>query len=217
MLYEFFEQLQLETKEDREALFSIPIIQNALSGEIDIDQYLAFLKEAYHHVKHTVPLLMACENYTSNDYQWLKEGMAHYIQDEMGHEEWILNDIKAAGGKPDEIRHSNPSMFTEFMVADAYYQIHQSNPIGFLGMVFVLEGTSIAIATNAAEAMQKSLQLPNEAFTYLTSHGSLDLTHIEFFKSLVNQLTKEEDQKVVIQCAKKFYFLYGSIFRNLPA
>jgi hypothetical protein len=84
-------------------------------------------------------------------------------------------------------------------------------------MVFVLEGTSIAIATNAAEAMQKSLQLPNEAFTYLTSHGSLDLTHIEFFKSLVNQLTKEEDQKVVIQCSKKFYFLYGSIFRNLPA
>ena len=37
----FFELLQLETKEDREALFSIPIIQNALSGEIDIDQYLA--------------------------------------------------------------------------------------------------------------------------------------------------------------------------------
>jgi len=59
--------------------------------------------------------------------------------------------------------------------------------------------------------------LPNEAFTYLTSHGSLDLTHIEFFKSLVNQLTKEEDQKLVFQCAKKFYFLYGNIFRNLPA
>ena len=196
----FFDQLQIETNQDRDALFSIPIIQDALRGEIRLNQYLAFLKEAYHHVKHTVPLLMACENHTSNDYQWLKEGMAHYIEDEMGHEEWILNDIKAAGGAP-----------------DAYYQIHQSNPIGFLGMVFVLEGTSIAIATNAAAAMQKSLQLPNEAFTYLTSHGSLDLTHIEFFKSLVNQLTKEEDQKIVIQSAKKFYFLYGNIFRHLPA
>ena len=213
----FFDQLQIETNQDRDALFSIPIIQDALRGEIRLNQYLAFLKEAYHHVKHTVPLLMASENHTSNDYQWLKEGMAHYIEDEMGHEEWILNDIKAAGGAPEEIRYSDPSIPTELMVADAYYQIHQSNPIGFLGMVFVLEGTSIAIATNAAAAMQKSLQLPNEAFTYLTSHGSLDLTHIEFFKSLVNQLTKEEDQKIVIQSAKKFYFLYGNIFRHLPA
>jgi len=213
----FFDQLQIETNQDREALFSIPIIQYALKGEITRHQYLAFLKEAYHHVKHTVPLLRACESQASHDYEWLKKGMAHYIEDEMGHEEWILSDIKAAGGMSEEVRHSEPSLAAELMVADAYYQIHQINPIGFLGMVFVLEGTSIAIATNAAEAMQKSLQLPNEAFTYLTSHGSLDLTHIEFFKSLVNQLTKEEDQKLVIQCAKKFYFLYGNIFRNLPA
>jgi pyrroloquinoline quinone (PQQ) biosynthesis protein C len=178
---------------------------------------LAFLKEAYHHVKYTVSLLTACKNEISCDYPWLKEAMSHYIEDEMGHEEWILNDIKAAGGKHEEIRHSEPSIFTELMVADAYYQIYQRNPIGFLGMVFVLEGTSIAIATNAATAMQKSLQLPNEAFTYMTSHGSLDLTHVEFFKSLVNQFTKEEDQKIVIDCAKKFYFLYGNIFKHLPA
>jgi len=178
---------------------------------------LAFLKEAYHHVKHTVPLLTACKNQTSIDYPWLKEAMAEYIEDEMGHEEWILNDIKAAGGKFNEVRHSEPIIFTELMVADAYHQIYQKNPIGFLGMVFVLEGTSIAIATNAASAMQKSLQLPNEAFTYLNSHGSLDLTHVEFFKTLVNQFTKEEDQKIVIDCAKKFYFLYGNIFKHLPA
>lgn len=213
----FFNQLEAETQQDREALFSIPIIQDALRGEIKLHQYLAFLKEAYHHVKHTVPLLTACKNQTSIDYPWLKEAMAEYIEDEMGHEEWILNDIKAAGGGSEKVRHSEPSIFTELMVADAYYQIYQKNPIGFLGMVFVLEGTSIAIATNAASAMQKSLQLPNEAFTYLNSHGSLDLTHVEFFKSLVNQFTKEEDQKIVIDCAKKFYFLYGNIFKHLPA
>jgi pyrroloquinoline quinone (PQQ) biosynthesis protein C len=212
----FFNQLEIATNKDREALFSIPIIQDALRGQIKLNQYLAFLKEAYHHVKHTVSLLTACKNQTSYDYPWLKEALTHYIEDEMGHEEWILNDIKSAGGKSEDVRHSEPSIFTELMVADAYYQIYQKNPIGFLGMVFVLEGTSIAIATNAAEEMQKSLQLSNEAFTYLTSHGSLDLTHVEFFKSLVNQFTKEEDKKIMIECAKKFYFLYGNIFKHLP-
>jgi pyrroloquinoline quinone (PQQ) biosynthesis protein C len=213
----FFNQLEIATNKDREALFSIPIIQDALRGQIKLNQYLAFLKEAYHHVKHTVSLLTACKNQTSYDYPWLKEALTHYIEDEMGHEEWILNDIKSAGGKSEDVRHSEPSIFTELMVADAYYQIYQKNPIGFLGMVFVLEGTSIAIATNAAEEMQKSLQLSNEAFTYLSSHGSLDLTHVEFFKSLVNQFTKEEDKKIMIECAKKFYFLYGNIFKHLPA
>jgi pyrroloquinoline quinone (PQQ) biosynthesis protein C len=213
----FFNQLEIATNKDREALFSIPIIQDALRGQIKLNQYLAFLKEAYHHVKHTVSLLTACKNQTSYDYPWLKEALTHYIEDEMGHEEWILNDIKSAGGKSEDVRHSEPSIFTELMVADAYYQIYQKNPIGFLGMVFVLEGTSIAIATNAAEEMQKSLQLSNEAFTYLTSHGSLDLTHVEFFKSLVNQFTKGEDKKIMIECAKKFYFLYGNIFKHLPA
>ena len=75
----FFNQLEVETKQDREALFSIPIIQDALRGEIKLHQYLAFLKEAYHHVKHTVPLLTACKNQTSIDYPWLKEAMAEYI------------------------------------------------------------------------------------------------------------------------------------------
>ena len=212
----FYDELQIKTQDAREALFAIPIIQNALQGRITKTQYLAFLKEAFHHVKHTVPLLKACEAKVSDEYTWLKEGMHHYIEDETGHEEWILNDIHHAGGNKENIRQSSPHITTELMVADAYYQIYQSNPVGFLGMVFVLEGTSIAIATHAAEAMQKSLKLPEEAFTYLTSHGSLDLTHIEFFKTLVNQFTKKEDQLVVIDCANKFYSLYGNIFKHLP-
>jgi pyrroloquinoline quinone (PQQ) biosynthesis protein C len=163
-----------------------------------------------------VALLKACGDKASIDQAWLKDAMAHYVEDETGHEGWILNDIEAAGGNAEKIRLSEPQLATELMVADAYHQIYQKNPIGFLGMVYVLEGTSIAIATNAAKAMQNSLKLPNEAFTYLTSHGSLDLTHIEFFKSLVERISSKRDQETVISCAKKFYLLYGNIFKSLP-
>ena len=34
----FFNQLEAETKQDREALFSIPIIQDALRGDIKLNQ-----------------------------------------------------------------------------------------------------------------------------------------------------------------------------------
>ena len=38
-------------------LLGTPIIQGCLRGEVSLPSYLAFLREAYHHVRHTVPLL----------------------------------------------------------------------------------------------------------------------------------------------------------------
>ena len=60
----FFEELQTRTAAAREALLSIDIIQDALHGRIDRAEYVAFLSQAYHHVKHTAPLLMASASST---------------------------------------------------------------------------------------------------------------------------------------------------------
>jgi pyrroloquinoline quinone (PQQ) biosynthesis protein C len=64
--------------------------------------------------------------------------------------------------------------------------------------------------------MQHNLALPDAAFTYLTSHGSLDVSHMEFYANLVNRLEREQDRRTVIHAAKVFYKLYGDIFRALP-
>lgn len=213
----FFTQLQTSTETERQVLFSAPIIQSALKGEIIKEQYLAFLTQAYHHVKHTVPLLMACGSRLPDHHNWLRTAIAEYIEEELGHEEWILNDIAACGGDAEKVRYSAPHVTTEMMVAYAYHQIDRGNPVGFFGMVHVLEGTSIAIATNAAGSIKESLDLPPNAFSYLNSHGSLDLEHVKFFESLMDQVKNPDDQATIIHCAKSFYKLYGDIFRSLPS
>jgi hypothetical protein len=83
-------------------------------------------------------------------------------------------------------------------------------------MVQVLEGTSIAIATAAAEAIRASLSLPPHAFTYLTTHGSLDVAHVQFFERLMDKITEPQDQQAIVDSARAFYRLYGDIFRSLP-
>jgi len=83
-------------------------------------------------------------------------------------------------------------------------------------MVHVLEGTSTAIATTAADAIGTNLGLPETAFTYLTSHGNLDVEHVKFFARLMNQVEDGADQQAVIHCARAVYRLYGDIFRALP-
>ena len=82
-------------------------------------------------------------------------------------------------------------------------------------MVLVLEGTSVQLATQAAEAIQKSTGLPNEAFSYLTSHGSLDIEHVSFFEKLMNKIDNPQDQEAVVHCARIMYKLYGDIFRGI--
>ena len=101
------------------------------------------------------------------------------------------------------------------MVAYAYDMVYRVNPVGFLGMVLVLEGTSTAMATQAGKALQKSLGLGEKAFTYLASHGALDVGHTAFYESLVNRIEDAEDQQTLIASARMFYKLYGDIFRDL--
>jgi len=102
------------------------------------------------------------------------------------------------------------------MIAYVYDTIARRNPVGFFGMVHVLEGTSTALATNAAQVIRTALDLPPEAFTYLTSHGALDQEHVRFFAGLMDRLQDPDDQAAVTHAANLVYRLYGDIFRGLP-
>ncbi|RZI89676.1 MAG: biliverdin-producing heme oxygenase, partial [Variovorax sp.] len=163
----FYQQLVEQTADTRMGLLGTPIIQGCLRGEVSLSSYLAFLREAYHHVRHTVPLLHACKAALPESNLWLRGPLDEYIEEEQGHDEWILNDIRAAGGDDAAVRNGPPGHATEVMVAYAYDTIARRNPLGFFGMVHVLEGTSVSLALLAADQIQKPLQLPDAAFSYL--------------------------------------------------
>ena len=212
----FFHTLQDRTAAERDHLLTAPVLQLAVEGQLALETYIAFLTQAYHHVKHTVPLLMACGARLPERLEWLRSAIAEYIEEELGHQEWILNDLAACGADPEAVRYGQPALPTELMVAYVYDRIARHNPVSFFGMVNVLEGTSVALATRAATAIRGSLELPSAAFSYLNSHGSLDLEHMRFFEDLMNRLDADEDREAVVHTARVVYRLYGDMFRSLP-
>jgi len=218
----FYQQLLEATKTERDSLMRLPLITQGATGNISLETYIAFLTQAYHHVKHTTPLLMTCGGRLGAEYEWLRTAIGEYIEEEMGHQEWVLNDIQACGADKEAVRNSQSpetaaSQATELMVAYAYDMINRVNPVGFFGMVLVLEGTSTAVATQAGEQIMRQLNLPKTAFTYLMSHGSLDISHVAFYESLMNKIINPDDQAIVIHAAKNFYKLYGDIFKDIEA
>jgi pyrroloquinoline quinone (PQQ) biosynthesis protein C len=212
----FFSRLTAATRSDRESLVAIPVIQDCLGGRVSLPSYAAFLEQAYHHVRHTVPLLRLCRARLPERLAWMRTDLDEYIAEEDGHDQWILHDLSTCGTDPREVAAGRPGFATEVMVAYAYDTIERRNPLGFLGMVHVLEGTSVALALQAAERIQQCLKLPDEAFSYLRSHGILDRQHTAHFAALMDRIEDPLDQAAIIHAVAMFYRLYGNLFRSLP-
>jgi hypothetical protein len=83
----FYDQLAAETAAQRDYLLTAPAIERTMSGGITPQLYQAFLSQAYHHVRHTVPLLMAVGSRLRSDQEWLRGEIVHYVEAGYGHEQ----------------------------------------------------------------------------------------------------------------------------------
>jgi pyrroloquinoline quinone (PQQ) biosynthesis protein C len=211
----FYDELIARTSAEREGFQEIPIIRRTLGGgAVTREMYADFLAQAYHHVKHTFPLLaLAASRTTDVSYQ---AALLSYMNEERGHDEWILDDIRAIGGDAEGVREGRPGAACEVMVAYSYFAIERVSPFALLGSVHVLEGMSVAFAQGAASAIQAALGVGAEqGFGYLRSHGALDVDHVAFFRRLVDEIADTKTREIVVHSSKMFYKLYGDIFREL--
>jgi pyrroloquinoline quinone (PQQ) biosynthesis protein C len=213
---QFYEQLLAETEQNRNYLLQAPVIEDVMNRKFTMETYVAFLNQAYHHVKHTIPLLMAAGAKLSDDREWLRKVVADYIDEEIGHEQWILNDIESCGYNREEYRLGAAPFASEIMVAYLYDYVTRKNPVGIFGMVLVLEGTSADLAPAVAGIVKDELSLSDEATTYLVSHGELDQDHIQFFEKAMNKIIDADDRKAISEVANAVYRLYGNVYRSIP-
>lgn len=221
----FYKRLLQETAHEQAKFQEIPVIRDAIAGKVGLPLYLRYLEQAYHHVRHTCPLMGAALARCGQNDRRYREALLEYIEEERGHEDWILEDIRVLGGDADGVALGDGNEATRVMVGYAYYAIERISPYALLGMVHVLEGMSVALADKAAAGISQSIDpavtpatdsdAPSDGFSYLRSHGSLDQDHVRFFENLVNQLPDRETEDIVIDTARIIYRLFGEVFRSL--
>lgn len=209
-----YERLMAETRREREAFLAIPLVQHAVTAGASKEMYLSFLAEAYHHVKHTFPLLALTASLTKDAHY--RKVLADYMEEEFGHEDWILDDIRKMGGDAKAVAAAKPRLPCRVMVAHTYYSIQWESPYAMLGMVHVLEGLSVLLADKLANVLQSKLAAPSGGgFSYLRTHGSLDIEHTRMFASLIDSITDASTVDIVIEHTRLMYHLYGAIFDDL--
>lgn len=212
-----YQTLIEETAGARQQFTELALIQEVLQHGASKALYLDFLGQAYHHVKNTAPLLgLAASRCAAADFLY-QSALFEYLEEERGHELWILEDIQALGGDAETVSREKPRLPCKVMIGHAYYLVDRVSPYGLLGMVHVLEGMAVALASKAVSALRTSISSTAvDGFKYLTTHSDLDVHHTEFFENLINRI-EPAHLPLVIETATDFYKLYGDIFRDLES
>jgi pyrroloquinoline quinone (PQQ) biosynthesis protein C len=207
-------RLLTATHGEQQAFLQIPLVRRAVREGASRETYLAFLGQAYHHVKHTFPLLALADTLTTDTRY--RKALAEYMSEELRHEERILSDIRAMGGDAEEVRASMPRLPCRILVGQAYYAIQWESPYTMLGMVHVLEGLSVLLAEKLATTLKHRFGASSEdGFSYLGSHGALDIEHTGMLADLLDGFEDPQIIEIVIEHVRIMYALYGAIFVDL--
>jgi len=211
------ERLDYETAVHRMALYSVPQIVEAMQGKLTFKTYLTFLEQTYHYVKHMVPLLIAMKEGVRKKDSWIIPYIDKYIKEETGEENWILENITAMGGDENKIKISKPLESVELFNSYNYDCVRSSNPLSFLGVIFMLENASKNLAAEGTKAIKNSLGVKDSGITYLEAHTKIEKNLEEqFLYKTFKAIHKKPDQDFIIETAQKGFLLFADIMRSIP-
>lgn len=211
----FFDRLVTDTAAERAALDRIAQIGAAVRGELPLAIYRAYLCEAYHHFKHAAPLMTLALANLKPAQKWLRDVLVEYIAEQSGHEQWILDDIRSAGGDPHATLTSTPRPASQRMLEYAYEYITSVNAAGFFGLVFAVQEFGAPLAHSGAQAHPSSPELAQHGLRYRVARGAYDRAHGAHFRQLMDRVEAREDQDAIVTVANTMFGLLGELLAGI--
>lgn len=115
----------------------------------------------------------------------LAEYLRAHIEEERGHDDWLLADIAALGGDPAALLDRQPPPVVARLAGAQYYWIEHHHPVALLGYIAVLESNAPApwLADRIAAA-----GVPEAALRTVRGHAELDTGHTAALLALLDEL-----------------------------
>ena len=120
----------------------------------------------------------------------LRAYLEQHIEEEAGHDEWLLEDLETIGVHRRQVLSTFPSPHVAAAVGAQYYWIRHYHPVTLLGYIAVLEGDPPAPTT--IRAWSDRTGFPPAAFRTLERHAAVDPIHNEDLDALIDALPLSE-------------------------
>ena len=216
MTIPFVVELLEATDLHRAELESVPILRQMLDGQCSRHEYIKFLSDLYHVVRHFCPIMGAAVSRCPDQFRQLRSHLYGAMQDEQGHEEMVLDDLAVFDVDIDRVRNSRLAGPVLALVSSNYHLADRGHPCSVIGMLYVLELISSAYAGSIAVGLARGFGMQPEAgFSFLQSHASLDEMHVVRLHALLNTINDEQAQQQVIEATNSNFYLFKEWIRQI--
>ena len=199
----FFAELVTRTDEDRRAFETNPVVVDAVARGMPVERYRALLLELYHVVWHFNPVCAAAASRMGDEHMAVRHFLYEHMQEESGHEVWVMNDLEAIGVAPDAVRQHVPAAHTLALNGYNYWAADRRHPCSALGMLYALEVIASVYGGPFAAAIRESLLLEGErGVSFIGSHASLDAQHMADLRRLMNQIDSADTLAAVVESVR---------------
>jgi hypothetical protein len=164
--------------------------------------YPEYLITLHSIIRSSVPLMQAAldraEAMAGSDL--VADGLTFYlsahIEEERGHDEWLLDDLERLGMGRADVLGRLPSSTVAALVGSQYYWALHCHPVALLGYLMVSEG--YPIAPSLVEDLIDRTGYPRDCFRMLAEHAELDPHHGEELDGLVDSLPLTPDLETLL-------------------
>jgi pyrroloquinoline quinone (PQQ) biosynthesis protein C len=203
----FFAELVSATDEDRRAFENHPVLMDAVAQGMSVERYRALLLELYHVVWHFNPVCAAAASRMGDPGHEALQPIRHFLyehmQEETGHETWVLNDLEAIGVAPTAAQAHAPSVHTLALSGYNYWAADRRHPCSALGMLYALEVIASVYGGPFASAIRERLLLDGEqGVSFIGSHATMDAKHMADLRVVLNRLHDATAQAAVVESVR---------------
>lgn len=196
----FFLDLVSRTDEARRGFETHPVVMDAVAKGMSLERYRRLLLELYHVVWHFNPVCAAAASRLPDEHRQIRYFLYEHMHEEMGHEQWVVNDLEAVGVAPAQSVQHAPSAYTLALNGYNYWAADRRHPCSVLGMLYALEVIASVYGGPFASAITESLLLEGDrGISFIGSHATMDAKHMAELREILNTLHDEAAREAVVE------------------
>jgi pyrroloquinoline quinone (PQQ) biosynthesis protein C len=211
----FFITLVESSDVQRRAIETAPRVQAMMKKGLTLPEYRAFLRDLYHIVWHFCPIMAVAAARCDDALRNIRYELYERIEEEKGHEDWVLEDIVSVGGERNA-RAAAPSAPVQAMIGYNYYAAERVHPCAVLGMLYVLEVIASVYGGKVADSIARAIgRDPGKGgFRFLSSHATMDADHMAKLNVLLKTIGDPAAQAAIIDSTRVNFHQFGQLFAD---
>lgn len=124
------------------------------------------------------------------------EYFERHIDEERGHDEWVLDDLELMGVAREDVLRQVPGVTAARVVGAQYYWVLHYHPVALFGYFAVKEG--FPPQPELIERLVEGTGYPRAAFHSFAAHGELDPQHLEELDEALDGLPLTREHETVV-------------------